>query len=112
MPAQCLDEQEAQCRRLSFNGSCRKLAVAEQMDLILADMIGSKMLGRTTEVPRKVLNRMKSRPYGLRRVVTTLKLIEHQLPKMGHGGILLVTRTLNPAADSAITNAVSAAPAA
>jgi hypothetical protein len=55
---------------------------------------------------------MKVRPYGLRRVVTTLKLIEHQLAKMGHRGILLVTRTLNPAADSAATNAASAAPAA
>jgi hypothetical protein len=83
-PTQCLDEQEAQRRRLSFDSARRKLAVAEQMDLVLAYVIGSKLLGRTMEVPGELLDRVKVRPHGVRRVVTTLELVEHQLAKMGH----------------------------
>jgi hypothetical protein len=63
-------------------------------------------------VPGELLHCMQVRPYGVRRVVTTLELVEHQLAKMGHRGILLVTRTLNPATASAATNPASAAPAA
>src|SRR5271168_2057717 len=83
-PPQCLDEQEPQRRRLSRDGASRKPAVAEQMDLVLADVIGSKLLGRTTEVPGELLHCTQVRPYGVRRVVTTLEFVEHQLAKMGH----------------------------
>jgi hypothetical protein len=82
------------------------------MDLILADVIGSKLLGRTAEVPGELLYCMQVRPYSVRRVVTTLELVEHQLAKMGHRKILLVTQTLNPAAAQIATTAASAAPAA
>jgi hypothetical protein len=110
--AQGLYEQEPQSRRLSFDGARRELAIAEQMDLLLADMIRPELLRRTVKVLGELLDRMDVRPHGVRRVVTTLKLIEHQLAKMGHRGILLVTHTLNPAAARAATNAASAAPAA
>ena len=46
-------------------------------------------------------------PDDLRRIVATLKLIEHHLAKMGQGGMLLVTHTLN----LTTTAAASAAPA-
>jgi hypothetical protein len=82
------------------------------MDLVLADVLGSKLFGRTTEVPGKLLDRVKVRPHGVRRVITALELIEHQLAKMGHRGILLVTQTLNPAVAHAATTPASAAPAA
>jgi hypothetical protein len=82
------------------------------MDLVLADVIGSKLLGRPTEVPGKLLHRMQVRPHGVRRVVTTLEFVEHQLAKMGHRKILLVTQTLNPAPAYPATNAASAASAA
>jgi len=36
-------------------------------------------------------NRVNVRPHGVRRVVTALKFVEHQLAKMSHRGILLVT---------------------
>jgi hypothetical protein len=70
---------------VSFARLLESLAsVAEQMDLVLADVIGSKLLGRTTEVPSELLHCVQVRPYGVRRVVTTLEFVEHQLAKMGH----------------------------
>jgi hypothetical protein len=62
-------------------------------------------------VPGKLLDRMKVRPHGVRRVVTTLQLIEHQLAKMGHRNPPCDPNP-NPAAVSAATNAASAATAA
>ena len=47
---------------------------------------------------------MNVRPHGVRRVVTALKFIEHQLAKMSHRGILLVTHTLDPATARAYHN--------
>jgi hypothetical protein len=82
------------------------------MNLVLAYMVRSELLRRAAEVPGKLLDRVDVRPHGVRRVVTTLKLIEHQLAKMGHRGILLVTQTLNPSTARTTSAAASAAPAA
>jgi len=54
------------------------------MDLILAYMIGAKLFGLPVKVSGKLLHRMQVRPHGVRRIITTLKLIQHQLTKMGH----------------------------
>jgi hypothetical protein len=61
-----------------------KLAIAEQMDLVLAYMIRSKLFRRTMEITGEVLNRVNVRPHGVRRVVTALKFVEHQLAKMSY----------------------------
>ena len=82
------------------------------MDLVLADMVRPKLFRRTAKVPGELLHRMQVRPHGVRRVVATLEFVEHQLAKMGHRKILLVTQTLNSAHAHAATNAASAAPAA
>jgi hypothetical protein len=82
------------------------------MDLVLAYMVWSKLLRRTSEIPGEVLNRVDVRPYGVRRIVTALKFVEHQLAKMGHRGNLLVTHTLNPTTAHIANTAASAAPAA
>jgi len=82
------------------------------MDLVVAYVVWSELLRRTAEIPGEVLNRVDLRPHGVRRVVTTLKFVKHQLAKMGHRGILLVTHTLRPAAAHTATTAASAAPAA
>jgi hypothetical protein len=82
------------------------------MDLVVAYVVWSELLRRTAEIPGEVLNRVDVRPHGVRRVITTLKFGEHQLAKMGHRGILLVTHTLNPTTDRPTTTAASAAPAA
>jgi hypothetical protein len=81
------------------------------MNLVLAYMIRSKLVGRTVEVSGELLDRVDVRPHGVRREVTTLKLIKHQLTKMGQRGILLVTHTLRPTTDRTTTTAASAAPA-
>ncbi len=78
--AQSLDEQKPQPRRLSCNRSSRKLAVAEQMDLVLAHMIGAKLFGRPVKVSGKLLHRMQVRPHGVRRVVTTLDISVNHIP--------------------------------
>jgi hypothetical protein len=82
------------------------------MDLVLADMIRPKLFGRTAKVLGEPLHRMEIGSYGVRRIVTTLKLIQHRLAKMGHRGSLLVTHTLNPPAARGADTAASAAPAA
>ncbi len=38
-PAERLDEQEPQCRCLSFDGARRELPIAEQMNLVLANVV-------------------------------------------------------------------------
>jgi hypothetical protein len=81
------------------------------MDLVVAYVVRSKLLRWTAEIPGEVLNRVDVRPHGVRRVVTALKFVEHQLAKMGHRGILLVTHTLNPTTTHTATTAASAAPA-
>src|ERR1700757_3663680 len=54
-PAQRLDEQKSQRRSTAFDGSCRKLALAKQIRLVLPDMLRAKTLWRTMEVLREVL---------------------------------------------------------
>jgi hypothetical protein len=54
------------------------------MDLVLAYMVRPKLLRRTAEISGEVLNRVNVRPHGVRRVVTALKFVEHQLAKMSH----------------------------
>lgn len=82
------------------------------MDLVLVYMVRPKLLRLTVKILGKLLDRVDVRPHGVRRVVATLKLIEYQLAKMGQGGILLVTHTLNPTTARATNTAAFAAPAA
>ena len=83
-PAQRLDEEKTQRRGAAFDGSWRKLALAKQIRLVLADMLRAKTFGRTMEVLREVLHRKDVRSYSALRVVATLEFIQHHLPKMGH----------------------------
>jgi hypothetical protein len=63
------------------------------MNLGLANMFWAEAIGRTVEVLRKILHREDIGTDGVASVVTTLKLVQHQLPKMGHRN-LLVTQNL------------------
>src|SRR5271163_2339951 len=87
-PAQRLDEEKTDRKGAAFDGSRRKLALAKQIRLVLADMRRAKPFGRTMKVPRKVLHRIDVGTYGALRVVATLEFIQHHLPKMGHGNLL------------------------
>jgi hypothetical protein len=52
-----------------------------------------KFVWRPAEIPGELVHRMNVGTYGVRRVVTTLKLIQHHLAKRVTGN-LLVTHTL------------------
>ncbi len=66
----------------------RKLTLAKQIHLVLADMLRAKPLWRTMEVLRKVLHRVDVATSSALRIVATLEFIQHPLPKMGHGNLL------------------------
>ena len=93
-PAQRLDEQEPQRCGLSFDGARRKLAVAKQMDLVLANAIRAELVWRTVEALGESFQSMHVGANSVWGVVTALELIQHPLAKMGHRKILLVTQTL------------------
>jgi hypothetical protein len=69
---------------VTFYGSRRKLAIAEEVNLVLAYLVRTQLLWGSAEIAGELLDRMKVGPYGVRRIVTTLEFIEHQLAKMGH----------------------------
>jgi hypothetical protein len=79
--------------------------------LVLADVVRPKLVRGMVEVPGELLDRVDIRPHGVLRVVTTLKLIEHPLAKIGHRGNLLMTHTLCSTV-ARTTTAAAAAPAA
>jgi len=83
--AQRLDEEKTQRRSAAFDGSCRKLAFAKQIRLVLADMFRAKPLWRTMEVLGEVLHRVNVTTSSALRVVAPLEFIQHPLTKMGHG---------------------------
>src|SRR5271170_6419905 len=55
------------------------------MNLILPNLAWAQALGRAMEVLRKVFHGVDINACGALRVVATLELIQHALPKMGHG---------------------------
>src|SRR5271155_4436818 len=64
------------------------------MDLVLTDVIRSKLIRRTVNVSRKRFHGVNVGANSMRRVVTALEFIQHPLAKLGHRKILLVTQTL------------------
>src|SRR6267378_8262388 len=93
-PSECLDEEKTQSSATTFDRPWRELAVAKQVNLVLANMFWAEAIGRTVEVPREILYRMDIGTNGVLSVVATLELVQHQLPKMGHSD-LLVTPNLH-----------------
>ena len=84
-PSARLDEEKMQRCRAAFDGSGRKLALAKQIRLVLADMVRAKLVRRTVEITRKRLYGMHVRTNSMGGVVTALELIQHPLAKTGHG---------------------------
>jgi hypothetical protein len=54
------------------------------MNLILANMVWSELIGRPAEIPGELLHRTHVGTDSVRRVVTALELIQHPLAKTGH----------------------------
>ena len=110
--SECLDEEKTQSGSTTFDRSWRELAVAKQMNLVLANMIWAEAIGRTVEVLREILHRVDIGTDGVLSVVATLELIQHQLPKMGHSNLLVtqnLTRATMLADDHAVASAALAA---
>jgi hypothetical protein len=57
-------------------------------------MFGAEAIGRTVEVLREILYGMDISTDSVLSVVATLKLVQHQLPQMGHSDFL-VTQNLH-----------------
>src|ERR1035441_9115286 len=107
-PSQRLDVEKAQSCRAQCNRPCLELAFSKQIGLILPNMIRSQQLWRAVEIPGKVLYRVQVGVDRVLRVVATLELIQHLLPKMGHKS-LLVTRGLHSQQCSGKAHAVASA---
>src|ERR1700733_13594478 len=106
-----LDEEKPQSRTSALDSARRQLLIAKQMNLVLANMAGTKALWRAVEVLRKILHRVDVATDSAWGVVATLEFIQHQLPKMGHDKPP-VTRGLHSQQCPRTTNAVaSVAPA-
>jgi hypothetical protein len=101
-PSECLDEEKTQSSGTTFDRGWRKLAVAKQVNLILADMLCAEAIWRTVEVLREILYGVDIGTDGVLSVVATLEFVQHQLPESGHSN-LLVTQNLTRATMLATT---------
>jgi hypothetical protein len=72
----------------------RELAVSEELNLILANMLGVETFRRATEVLREILHGVNVGADIVLGVVATLEFVRHQLPEAGHSNPL-VTQTLH-----------------
>jgi hypothetical protein len=71
------------------NGAGLKLLFAEQIRLVLTDMIRPELIRRTVEISRNLVNGPEISARGAGSVVATLEFLEHQLSQMGHRDLLV-----------------------
>ncbi len=76
-PVQGLHEEETECRASLLDGAGGELAVFEQVGLIGADVLRSKLVGALPEVRREVLDGVDVASYGILSVITTLEFVQH-----------------------------------
>ena len=74
---QGLHEEEAECRASLLDGAGGELAVFEQVGLIGADVLRSKLVGALPEVRREVLDGVDVASYRILSVITTLEFVQH-----------------------------------
>src|SRR5215470_4582433 len=96
-----LDVEESDSAEMLDHRVGVELSFAEQIRLILADMIRPQLVGRTVEVSRELVNGLEISARGAGCVVSTLEFFEHQLSKMGHWDLLVTApyRDSAPAAN-------------
>ena len=83
------DVEEADSAEMLDNGVGLELPFAEQIRLVLADVIRPELVRRTVEVARKLVNGPEISVRGAGSVISTLEFLEHQLSKMGHRDLLV-----------------------
>src|ERR1700684_1436142 len=68
---------------LKMLGRCR-VFVAEQIRLVLADVLRSELIRWAPEITREIFDRLDVAVYGSLSVITTLEFLEHHFAKVGH----------------------------
>src|SRR5271166_5381843 len=86
-----LDVEEAQRRQPLVHRIRRQLPLLKQRGLVLADVLRAQLIGGTVEVPGEVFDGVNVTIDGGLSVVATLQFFEHDLAKMGHREILLIS---------------------
>ena len=78
------DVEEPDSAQVLDDGVGLKLPFAEQIRLVLADVIRPELVGTTIEVARKLVNGPEISARGAGSVISTLEFLEHQLLEIGH----------------------------
>src|SRR6266568_8196283 len=86
---QRFDIEESDSAEMMDNGVGLELPFAEQIRLILADVIRTQLVGIALEISREIFNCTEIGARCAGRVVSTLEFLEHQLSKMGHSDLLV-----------------------
>src|ERR1019366_10457192 len=81
--------EEPQRRESLRHGGRGKLSLAEQIRLVLADVLRSELIRRAPKVPRKILDRLDVAVDGSLSVITTLEFFEHHFAKVVIGDLLM-----------------------
>ena len=69
-----------------------ELSFAEQIRLVLADVIRPELVRSAVEISREFVNGTQITARRAGRVVSTLEFLEHQLSKMGHRDLLMTAQ--------------------
>jgi len=77
MSFQGLDEEEPQPGTVLHHGTGMQLSLSKQMRLKLPQMLGSKPVGRLTEVRSQFAHDTNISPRRMLRIVSTLELLQH-----------------------------------
>ena len=99
VPFQRLVEEEAESGHVLLHRTRIELLVLKQVCLILAQMIGSELIGRLMEVLGEVLHDSQVPFYGTLGVITTLEFLQHLLSKLGHRDLLVTHKIHLPSRD-------------
>src|SRR5271166_5380150 len=79
-----LDEEEPQPGQPLRDGMCGEFPLAEQIGLVMADVLGTELVWRAPEVTRKIFDGLQVYPGCSLGVITTLEFLEHHFAKVGH----------------------------
>src|SRR5271166_5232677 len=63
---------------------CGEFPLAEQMGLVMADVLGTELVARALEVTREIFDGLEVDAGRSLGVITTLEFLEHHFAKVGH----------------------------
>jgi hypothetical protein len=106
-------EEEPQCGHVVLHRSRAEFTLPEEIGLVAAQIIRTKLVRRLAEVLCEPLNETQIAARSACRVVATLEFFQHHFAKTSHSVLPPVTHTLSgPQTYSSARAAASAAPAA